>query len=50
MAEQNEAAERPANRITVDEAKAIVDSLNPGLEDEDEYEDERDLEGPGWDG
>lgn len=40
----NEAAERPANRITVEEAKSIVDALNPGMPDEDEY----DPEFPDW--
>lgn len=42
----NEAAERPKerpNRITVEQAKAIVDALNPGLPDEDD-EDEYDLQ------
>jgi len=33
----NEAAERP-NRITVEQARAIVDALNPGLSEEDEEE------------
>ena len=35
------------NRITVEQAKAIVDLLNPGLGDDDEDEDS-DLEYQGW--
>lgn len=31
-----ETKQQPANRITVEQAKAIVDAINPGVDDEDE--------------
>jgi len=39
--------QRPANRLTVEEAKAIIEAINPGLEDEDDAD--YDLESDGWD-
>ena len=30
--------QQPTNRITVDQAKAIVGAINPGLPEEDEYD------------
>jgi hypothetical protein len=32
--------QQPANRITVEQAKAITEALNPGVGDEDTDEDE----------
>lgn len=33
-----ETQQQPANRITVEQAKAIVEAINPGMEDEYEYD------------
>jgi len=38
--------QQPDNRITIEQAKAIVDAINPGLEKDDE--DDYDLEYQDW--
>jgi hypothetical protein len=35
-----EKQQQPENRITIEQAKAIVDAINPGVDDEEEDEEE----------